>query len=534
MLREAQRFLDLDMVAQTIPDEGDRSLFLEAVQCYQIGSHRAAIILTWCATADCLKRRVFGLASEGDAQAQQSKGELAAVDGQACYEELLIACARKCELIDDYDEKVLRFARDTRSQCAHPTGVVPSAEAVRHILFVCTQSVLCRRGYRGALFIRDVVTVQFDDEHFLPDDRKIREHCRAIVEKVPGRLWPQFARIAADERPGPHAEVWLRNATAFIRVLLEAADDQTASHVAAALQGFEAHAPDFFAVLVGLDPRVARFWDTQKRAQARARLVAASAARITPDLVGSWANICAEDGFEDKDRDLLRQKFGALARHLPSHTSFLVQRRNDLLELLQESLLNNDTSDQAVIALGHLIGCSLFDDESEQAEVIVEAIIERFVRDVRYRQLLEKLGQWTATLLATYLKSGELYLAECSDENPDDVIILLDAAGELARRSPGSIPDGFDELLNKVLRKEVQPEWSGEGSEVGQAFRIRLNVLLQQDGDAFPSVDRELLARQVTQNSANDTEETRGEEMNDDPRVASSDTADGARGGSDQ
>ena len=64
MFREAQKFLDLDMMGQAIVDEGDRSLFQEAVQCYQIGSHRAAVILTWCATADCLRRRIDDLALE--------------------------------------------------------------------------------------------------------------------------------------------------------------------------------------------------------------------------------------------------------------------------------------------------------------------------------------------------------------------------------------------------------------------------------------------------------------------------------------
>ena len=111
MLREAQKFLDLDMMGQVIIDEGDRGLFHEAVQCYQIGSHRAAVILTWCATADCLRRRIYGLALEGDALAQQLRDDLRAIEGQSYYEEKLITAARKCELIDDYEERALRFAR---------------------------------------------------------------------------------------------------------------------------------------------------------------------------------------------------------------------------------------------------------------------------------------------------------------------------------------------------------------------------------------------------------------------------------------
>ena len=66
-----------------------------------------AVILTWCATADCLRRRIYDLALEGDALAQQLRDELRAIEGQSYYEENLIAAARKCELIDDYEERAL-------------------------------------------------------------------------------------------------------------------------------------------------------------------------------------------------------------------------------------------------------------------------------------------------------------------------------------------------------------------------------------------------------------------------------------------
>ena len=485
----------------------DRSLFLEAVQCYQIGSHRAAVILAWCATADCLKRRIDDLATEGDAQAQQSQADLGAVHGQACYEENLIACARKCELLDDFDEKSLRFARDTRSQCAHPTGVIPSAEAVRHILHVCTQNVLCRRGYRGASFIRDLVNVQFDDKHFLPNDNKVQEHCHTIVQKVPVRLWSQFARIAAQVRPGPPAEVWQKNAIAFFRVLIASADDAVATHIAAALQGFEAASPDFFALLVGIDRRVAQFWDAQKRAQARARLLALSAARITAESVHSWSMICAADGFEDGDKELLRQKWGSIGRHLAAETELLTKRKDDLLTLLQNSLLDEDKEEQAIVGLGHLLGGILFDEDSDALQVIVETIIERFARDARYRRLLNQFGDWTAALLSKLLALGELFLDECSDENPEDVAILLDAAKELARRSPASIPTGFDGLLNQVLGGELQPDWHSDESAAGTLFRGRLKLLLEQDGDAFPSVDRDLLPQSTGSESSEDSDD---------------------------
>ncbi|MEW6228862.1 MAG: hypothetical protein AB1700_12380 [Bacillota bacterium] len=494
MISEAQRFLDLDMVAQTITDGDDRGLFLEAVQCYQIGSHRAAVILTWCATADCLRRRIRYLADEGDAEAQEAEDELGTVEGQASYEEKLISCARRCELIDDFDEKCLRFARDTRSQCAHPTGVVPSAEAVRHILRICTQCVLSRRGYRGMAFVRDVVTTQFDDPYFLPNDSKTDEYCRTIIDKVPRRLWPQFTRIAAQERPGPPAEAWQRNAIRFFRNLLAGADDGTAHRIAAGLQGFEATAPDFFAVLVGIDRRVATFWDAQKRDQARTRLRALPGPHLSADEVHSWVTICAASGLEEGDRDLLRQKFGFFARFLVHETEFLVNYRDDVIQLLQEMLLDDACIDHALIGLKHLIGSRLFEEKTEPMQVIIETLIERFTRNERCRQLMENTGEWAPSMLVILLELSEHFLSQCSEDNPDDVMVLLGAARELARRSPVLVPDAFSEVSNRILRGEVLPEWTSRDSMVGGTFRSQLALMLQQSDDVFPKIDATLLA----------------------------------------
>ena len=489
MLREAQKFADLDMMGQAVLDEGDRSLFEEALQCYQIGSHRAAVILTWCATADCLNRRVRDLAVEGDSQAQLAQADLQAFEGQAVYEEKLIAWARKCELIDDYEERSLRFARDVRSKCAHPTGVLPSAEAVRHIFHICIHSVLSRTGYHGIAFVQNVVTVQFDDRHFLPSDNRAIEYCRAVAAKVPERSWPQFANIAAQMRPGPHSELWERNALTFFGVLFSLSDDATARRIAERLQGFESKSPDFFSVLVGIDNRVEKFWDAQKRSQARLRLIEASSVKITPEHVHSWAVICTADGLEDADKDLLRQKWGGMSRHLALEDKFLQKHHADLMSLLQEMLLDDETSSHALVAIGRLASSRLFDERSESMQVIIKTIIERFVRVPEYRKLLETVGTWTGPMLITLLEESEPFLQECSNDNPDDSLYLIDAARELAHRSPSEIPQTFEQVVNRLLKKELLPDWAEEESEVGAAFRSQLAVLLQQQQSAFPGID---------------------------------------------
>jgi hypothetical protein len=515
MLREAQKFADLDMMGQAVLDEGDRSLFEEALQCYQIGSHRAAVILTWCATADCLNRRVRDLAGEGDSQAQQAQTDLQAFEGQAVYEGKLIAWARKCELIDDFEERSLLFARDVRSKCAHPTGVLPSAEAVRHIFHICIHSVLSRTGYHGIAFVQDVVTVQFDDRHLLPNENKASDYCRDIALKVPQRSWPQFATLAAQLRPGPHSEIWEKNALSFFRVLLSLSDDATARRIAGGFQGFEAKSADFFSVLVGIDHRVEKFWDAQKRAQARARLTTLSVMKITPEHVHSWAVICTADGLEEADTELLRQKWGIMSRHLATEDEFLQKHRADLMRQLKEMLLDEAASSQALVAIGRLAGSRLCDERSESMQVIIKTIIERFVRGSGYRELLDNVATWTGPMLITLLEESELFLQECSNDNPDDSLYLIDVARELAHRSPSEIPQKFEEVVNRLLRKELLPDWAEEESEVGAAFRSQLAILLQQQQSAFPGIDVALAVKVTVAGEEEKTIEAEDEKTNE-------------------
>ena len=494
MQQETTKFQDLDMVANSVLDENDRSIYIESIRCYQIGSHRAAVILVWSATAECLRRRINELAAEGDSFAQESAIELNKVDGQAVYEENLIANAKKCELIDDFDEKSLKYVRDMRSKCAHPTGFVPSAEAVRHVLYICSHTVLCQRGYRGISFLKNVVTIQFDDQHFLPDESKVRDHCIAIIRKVPKRLWPQFTSIAAIERPKSPPEIWRNNAIKFFRVLLVESDDGTARQIAAGMQGFEAGAVDFFPILVGLDPRVNKFWDEQKRAQARSRLRSTTAIKVTKDEVSAWATLCAADGLDEEDKALIRQQLHAISRFLIFEQNFLEQRRNDLCDLLIEMLFDDNLSNKAALACRSLFSSSsLFDEANDKSYTIVEEVIRRYSDEEKYREIFDIVPKWADALLEQLLILSEDYLLECSEDHPENVNIIVDAAREYARRTPPHIPVEFTSASNRVLHGELCPEWSSKASVLGTTFRSQLSLLLDRYSDVFPEIDRALL-----------------------------------------
>ena len=178
-----------------------------------------------------------------------------------------------------------------------------------------------------------------------------------------------------------------------------------------------------------------------------------------------------------------------MSRHLALEDKFLQKHHADLMSLLQEMLLDDETSSHALVAIGRLASSRLFDERSESMQVIIKTIIERFVRVPEYRKLLETVGTWTGPMLITLLEESEPFLQECSNDNPDDSLYLIDAARELAHRSPSEIPQTFEQVVNRLLKKELLPDWAEEESEVGAAFRSQLAVLLQQQQSAFPGID---------------------------------------------
>lgn len=479
--QEEQKFLDLDMVAKAIPNAYDRELFQEAVNCYYAGSHRAAAILAWYAAANCLKRRIFELNDEKDSLAQKAAEKLSPGEGEIGEEKALIHCALECELIDDFERKSLEFAREMRNKCAHPTGIVPPAEAIRHVLFICSQYVLCRKGYRGLSYIENIVTIQFDDTNFFANPTMISTHCREIIERVPPRLWPLFFKTAADKRGDTHTETWRNNAYTFFGQVFAYADDSLINDLALSVQSFESKSLEFFAVLGGIDKRVSHLLGHHKRTQIRARLRQSSAMKLRSDEVHAWATICAEDGFESDDLDLLRDKFAPLARFLLAEEHLLEKRQLEIIDVIEKLIRNDETSRMAAMGCKNLFPTKLFDHiNTDQMHLLVtnilNEVIVRFLDEPKHRELMDEVKKWNSSLLVKLLESAPRFLVECSEDNPEDVVFLFYAKQELENRYYYAIPTSFADTIRSVLKGSLMPEWNSDESTVGRIFRSQLNA----------------------------------------------------------
>lgn len=488
-MREESKFLDLDLVAQQIPHEDDRSLFTEALTCYHVGSHRAAIILAWYATANCVRRRIEEIATDGDGTAQAALNTLKEVEGKAVYEQTLIDQGRRCELYDDFEAKCLTFARDQRSKCAHPTGYTPAAEAVRYILHVCSQTVLCRQGYRGLSYIRDVVTSRFDDPYFLPNNPEdMSAHCAMIAGRVPDRLAAQFAKQALRERPNNHSSVWRENAIGFFRALLSQ-ETPSSREVALGLSGYATSAPELFSVFIGLHPHVARSFEVDQRSQAHRRLThELSIGRPSSEELMSWANLCTVDGFDEGDLPLLSDRFPLVAPIVSQNPALLAHQSEQIAQVLQNVIQQDLLPESFAGGCLQLFETRLLVAGSSHLSIIVDEIIGRFVHSDTHRFLIQNVQKWNEDLLVGYLERSADFLNKCDEDKADDVILMFEAARELANRNLLLIPSHFSEAVLSSLRGEHRAEWRSVDSELGRTFRAQVDLLVQMHRETFPAL----------------------------------------------
>lgn len=469
---ESRKFLDLDHLCESILSGDDREMFAEAISCYQIGSHRAAVILAWCATADCLDRRVNELAEENDGTAQSSRSHLNQHRGKATFEEQLIIKALECNLVDEYDAKCLRFARDTRSKCAHPSGVVPSAESVRNIFHICSQTVLSRRGYRGIAFIEDFVRNKLNDRHVFSDSNRISETCKYYIDRVPERIRTQFSRCVAENISTGTSEIWKGNLITFLRELILTSSEDKAQKICQCLQGVEPKDRNLYSIIVGIDIRPDLF-DEPIAQSAKSHLLEAISSRTgRPDSnqFGSYVNLCARFGLDALDVTLILSKFETFSKFFIEDKNFITIRGKQLLDIVFENFDDETHQRRILNGLDLITRCPIFLEYPEEGGRLVDLLIASDWNNEPVRAIFRQSPNWHNSLKICLLEKSKDYLSECSEDHIDEISQIFDVADSILRETPVNIPPTFEQIVLNVLNKEITFSWTEEEGEAMSSF----------------------------------------------------------------
>jgi hypothetical protein len=114
-----------------IPDIAEREFLSEALNCYRVKAHRAAIIMAWSLTYDHIVRWIFadngrvGSLNSGIATRYPKKGLVVAKvdDLDDLKESELIESCRTSELLNKSTVAILKDKLTRRSTVAHPSRI---------------------------------------------------------------------------------------------------------------------------------------------------------------------------------------------------------------------------------------------------------------------------------------------------------------------------------------------------------------------------------------------------------------------------
>lgn len=185
------RLIDLEELEQNILEPLDREYFHEAVECYSIGSYRAAAMLCWNLACVNMKRKLQKLSTE-DGEAKKYWLQIETKEKtNVAFEEDLLNAFRSLDIFSDSEETAIKHTRTLRHYSAHPGEYKITAEEVRSSFRVIVDFILSRPYYRGYSFIHEIEK-NLKEPSFLPDSG-YEEVLKVIYSQIRPELLPKIA-----------------------------------------------------------------------------------------------------------------------------------------------------------------------------------------------------------------------------------------------------------------------------------------------------------------------------------------------------
>lgn len=132
----AQTSATLRGLEHKLPSGADKEFLKEAIDCFEVGANRAAIVMTWILAMDHLFAYILAhkLADFNAALAKDNGVKLSAVSQRDHFTEIketkFIELCRAAGIISNDVRKILDQKLGTRNSCAHPSGVTVNKSKV--------------------------------------------------------------------------------------------------------------------------------------------------------------------------------------------------------------------------------------------------------------------------------------------------------------------------------------------------------------------------------------------------------------------
>ena len=178
----------------SIIEEDDKILFIEASDCYISKNFRASYIMSWISIIESLKRKIKLFSNLGDKRATESLEKIDEFEkAKQSTDKLIYEEANKCGILDNAALSTINYLWEQRCLFAHPYNKKPEADEVKHVIGQSIRLVLGKE----LLYNKDYLTELSDNiankPFFLPTETdQIREFAKRTIARTPGELHPFF------------------------------------------------------------------------------------------------------------------------------------------------------------------------------------------------------------------------------------------------------------------------------------------------------------------------------------------------------
>jgi hypothetical protein len=114
---------------------------------------------------------------------------------------------------------------------------------------------------------------------------------------------------------------------------------------------------------------------------------------------------------------------------------------------------------------------------TEKNDSFIEALIRGNWQDENISKTWQSANSWSVYLQTALLKKAEHYLFECSEDTPDDLLVVFEVVESLIKRAPNVLPDEFESTIKKIIDHDPKPSWFEERGKAFRAFIGQIKLL---------------------------------------------------------
>ncbi len=176
----------VDALRAKILSDDDKSLFEEVIKCYEQGLYRSGYITAWVLLAESLKRKIYYLASVGDARSIKAKSDIEQDEANhnSTDRKIFDSC-KDCEIISIPEHTIISELWNQRCIFAHPYQYTASDVDLEYIMAKMIELSLAKDVKYTSQMIDERFESYWNNVHIIPVDKtEICEDINAFLLRV--------------------------------------------------------------------------------------------------------------------------------------------------------------------------------------------------------------------------------------------------------------------------------------------------------------------------------------------------------------